>query len=53
MTLDDDLRFEVVRTASGDYIACVGVRTVNVATCIESPTGAVVDLLRPAGQRLG
>jgi len=35
-----------VTAASGDYIACVGVRTVDVATCVESPTGIVVELLR-------
>ena len=35
-----------VRTASGDYIACVGLETVNVATCVESPTRIIVELLR-------
>ena len=35
-----------VRTAGGDYIACVGLETVNVATCVESPTRIIVELLR-------
>ena len=35
-----------VRVASGDYIACVGLETVNVATCVESPTRIIVELLR-------
>ena len=35
-----------VRAASGDYIACVGLETVNLATCIESPTRIIVELLR-------
>jgi hypothetical protein len=35
-----------VRVANGDYILCAGVQTVNVATCVESPTGIIVDLLR-------
>lgn len=34
-----------VRAAGGQYIACVGVRTVNVATCVEEPVGPVLDLL--------
>ena len=35
-----------IQTASGDYIACVGLETVNVATCVESPTRIIVELLR-------
>lgn len=34
-----------VRTSSGDYIACAGVRTVNVAVCVEEPVGPILDLL--------
>lgn len=34
-----------VRTAGGDYIACAGVRAVNVAACVEEPVGPVLDLL--------
>lgn len=34
-----------VRTSSGPYIACAGVRAVNVATCVEEPVGPVLDLL--------
>jgi len=35
-----------VRVANDDYIACAGLETVNVAVCLESPTGPVIDLLR-------
>ena len=43
----DLVRSSGVRAASDDYIACVGLETVNVATCLESPTGPVLDILRP------
>lgn len=36
----------LVRTANDDYILCVGLETLDVATCIESPTGIIVELLR-------
>jgi hypothetical protein len=35
-----------VRMANDNYIACAGLETVNVAACVESPTGLVLDLLR-------
>ncbi|MFP5320642.1 MAG: hypothetical protein ACLGIC_02230 [Acidimicrobiia bacterium] len=34
-----------VRTSSGDYIACAGVRTVQVAVCVEEPFGPLFDRL--------
>jgi hypothetical protein len=31
--------------ADGDYIACVGLRVVPVATCVEEPVGPILDQL--------
>jgi len=31
--------------ASDDYIACVGVRVVPVATCVREPVGPILDLV--------
>jgi hypothetical protein len=33
--------------ASDDYIACAGVRAVNVATCVREPIGPIFDLVLP------
>lgn len=33
--------------ASDDYIACAGVRTIGVATCVEEPIGPIFDLVLP------
>lgn len=30
-----------------DYIACAGVRTVNVATCVREPTRPIFDAVLP------
>jgi hypothetical protein len=35
-----------VRT-SDDYILCAGVRTIDVATCVEEPIGPIFDLVLP------
>ncbi|MCO8128353.1 hypothetical protein NHL50_14170 [Acidimicrobiia bacterium EGI L10123] len=32
---------------SDDYIACVGVRTIDVATCVEEPLGPILDVVLP------
>lgn len=32
-----------VRAAGDDYIACVGVRVVPVATCVREPVGPILD----------
>lgn len=37
----------VVTSGDGEYIACAGVRTVNVATCVREPIGPVFDLVLP------
>lgn len=37
----------VVTSGGGDYIACAGVRAVNVATCVREPIGPVLDLVLP------
>jgi hypothetical protein len=33
--------------ADEEYIACVGVRTIDVATCVEEPLGPIFDLVLP------
>jgi hypothetical protein len=33
--------------ADDDYIACAGVRTIGVATCVEEPLGPIFDAVLP------
>jgi hypothetical protein len=35
----------VQTTTGGPYIACAGVRTINVAVCVEEPVGPILDRL--------
>lgn len=36
-----------LRASSGDYVACAGVRTVGVATCVREPVGPIFDAVLP------
>ena len=36
-----------VGASSDDYIACAGVRTVPVATCVREPIGPIFDAVLP------
>lgn len=44
-TAESDTTVTGVRAASGDYIACAGVRTINVAFCVEEPIGPLFERL--------